>query len=155
MGSFVLNEEMAREWLTRIVVASELGDHAPDHILSPEKENYIGIAWRPRDPGQEAAVAVLITQAQEIGVVSHFDGAEISIGYVDDGNDWCYQFFLTFNSPLVLTLAAQPREMSFLGGDAVSSGVDAAIAVLEEAVAIGNMLAGQLADFISAATRKS
>lgn len=155
MGPFVLNEQIAREWLTRMMLAGELGDLAPDYATSPETETYIGLAWRPRDPGQEDAVAWLIGQAQEAGVVFHPDWAEVSIGYVDDGNDWCYQFFLTVNSPLTLTLAAQPREMSLLGGDAVSSGVNAAIAVLQEAVEVGNVLVGQLTAFISATTRKS
>lgn len=155
MEPFIVNEETAREWLTRVMVASELGDLAPDYATSPQAERCIDLAWRPRDPGQEDAVSWLIARAQEqAGVVSHPDGAEVSIGYVDDGDDWCYQLFLTVNSPLLLMLAAPPREISLLGGDAQSSGIDAAIAVLREAMQAGNVLVEQLTAFISAATPK-
>jgi hypothetical protein len=156
MEPFILNEEKAREWLTRVMVASELGDLAPDYATSLQAKTCIDLAWRPRDPGQEDAVSWLICRAQEqAGVVSHPDGAEVSIGYVDDGDDWCYQFFLTVNSPLLLTLAAPPREIFLLGGGAHSSGINAAIAVLGEAMKAGNVLVGQLTAFISAATRKN
>jgi hypothetical protein len=138
-----------------MILASELGDLAPDYATSATAGTYIDLAWRPRDPGQEDTVSWLIGRAHETGVVSQPDGAQVTIGYVDDGNDWCYQFFLTVNAPLLLTLAAQPREMSLLGGDTVSSGVNAAITVLQEAVEVGNVLVSQLTDFISAATRKS
>jgi hypothetical protein len=155
MGLFILNEEAAREWLTRLMVASEFGDLAPDCDTALPPETWIDLAWRPYDPGQEDAVSWLIGRAQEqVDVVSHPEGTEVSIGYVDDGDDWCYQLFLTLNSPLLLTLAAPPREMSLLGGDAHSSGIDAAIAVLREATQSGNALVGQLTAFISATIRK-
>jgi hypothetical protein len=156
MEPFALDEEATREWLTRLMVACELGDLAPDDGADIQVRPCIDLAWRPRTPGQEDAVSWLIGQAQsQVGVLSHPEETKVTIGFVDDGDDWCYQFFLVVNLPLSLMLAARPQEISRLGSDSAFNGIDAAVAVLREAMQAANALASQLTAFVSAATGKS
>lgn len=150
MTSFILNEEEARDWITTLIMAHELsGLH--DANLGPQNLGpSLPMNWQPREPGQEDAVSALIHHAQHrSGVLAHSEHAEIAIQYLDDGNDWSYQFLLEVSDPSPITLVSTPKEVLHLGDDS-ATGINAAISILCEAAYTANMLETQLGAFVVA-----
>ena len=156
MASFILDEEAARDWVTSLIVAYELADLDASMSLPVAKSApQLGMDWRPREPGQEDVVSALICQAQrQPGVLTHPENAEVSIEFVDDGDDWCYHFLLHISAPVPVTLTSAPKEVSRLGDDS-TFGVDAAVGILREAVQTADELLERLNAFVKAATRET
>jgi len=154
MTSFTLNEEAARDWVTSLIVAYELADLDTGPELSgADPMPNIGLAWRPREPGQEDAVADLVRRAQhQSGVLAAAESAEVAIMFVDDGDDWSYHFLLHVRSPVPVTLAFTPKEVCRIGDDS-AIGLDAAIGILREATQTANALLEQLNAFVKATVR--
>jgi hypothetical protein len=156
MASFILNEGVARDWVTSLVVAYELADlDASMSIPQTESALQFGMDWRPREPGQEDVVSALICQAQrQPGVLARPENAQVAVEFVDDGDDWCYHFLLHINAPVSVTLASVPKEVSRLGDD-FAFGVDAAVEILREAVQTADELLERLNAFVKATIREA
>jgi hypothetical protein len=61
MKPFLLNENVARDWVTNIIVAHELSDL--DNNINSEQPGplpHLDLAWQPREPGQEDVISSLI-----------------------------------------------------------------------------------------------
>jgi hypothetical protein len=154
MKPFTLNEDIARDWVTNIIVAHELSDlenSASSEQLGPLPQ--LDLAWQPREPGQEDVISSLINCAHhQPGVLTRPENAETAIEFVDDGDDWAYRFLLRISAPAPVTLASPTAEVCRLGDDS-TWGIDAAIGILREAVQAADALLGQLDAFVAAATR--
>lgn len=154
MKLFTLNEDIARDWATDIIVANEFAG-LEDSIDSAQAEplSQLHLAWRPREPGQEDVISSLIHCAHhQPDVLTHPENAETAIEFVDDGDDWAYRFLLRISDPAPVTLASPTAEVCRIG-DNSTWGIDAAIGILREAVQAANVLLGQLDAFVAAATR--
>ncbi|TDD23804.1 hypothetical protein E1287_38620 [Actinomadura sp. KC06] len=147
-GAFEVKEELAWEWLLRAVMSCEMDDgHDPIGTDLPP----IGMAWQPRNVGEEDTAFLLIRSAQEAGVLNRPERAELDFEYVDDGDGGYYRYLLRIDAPAPLIVASAAEEMRHLGNpDAV--GIDAALAILREAAGAGNLLSQQMSAFITAVT---
>jgi hypothetical protein len=154
MKSFSLNEDITRDWVTNIIVAHELSDL--ENGANSEQSRplpQLGLAWQPREPGQEDVISSLIHCAHhQPGVLTRPGNAEIAIEFVDDGNDWAYRFLLEISAPAPVTLASPTAEACRLGDDS-TCGIDAAIGILHETAQTANALLGQLDAFVAATIR--
>ncbi|MFB9834838.1 hypothetical protein [Actinoallomurus acaciae] len=139
-----------RSLITAYELAAMNGDPGgPASVSLPQ----IGMDWRPREPGQEDAVASLVRCAQDqAGILVPAADTEVALEFVDDGDDWSYRFILHVRAPVPVTLASPPREVHRIGEDAVF-GVDAAVGVLREAALVAGDLRRQLAAFAEAYAR--
>jgi hypothetical protein len=109
--------------------------------------------WRPREPGQEDAVASLVRCAQvQTGILVPAENAEVALEFVDDGDDWSYRFLLHVRAPVPVTLVSPPREVHRIGEDS-ASGIDAAVGILREAALVAGDLRERLDAFAEAAAR--
>lgn len=153
MSAFTLDEEAARDWVANLIVTHELADL--DGSPVPDALPRITLDWRPREPGQEDAVASLIRHAvRRPGVLVRPENADVTIQFVDDGDDWSYHILLCVGPPAPLTLAGVPNQVRCLGEDA-AFGVDAAIGVLREVARTAETLLGQLHAFVDATVRRA
>ncbi|GLY82324.1 hypothetical protein Airi02_002560 [Actinoallomurus iriomotensis] len=158
MTSFRLDEEAARDWVTGLIIAYELaglngGDDDFDFDSDFASTPQLGMDWRPREPGQEDAVAALVRCAQkQPGILVPAQNAEVAIEFVDDGDDWSYRFLFHVRAPVPVTLISPPREVYRIGEDR-AFGVDAAIGVLREAASAAAALQERLEAFVEASTR--
>lgn len=154
MKSFTLNEDVARAWVTNIIVAHELSDL--ENSVDSEQPGplpQLDLAWQPREPGQEDAISSLIHRAHhQPDVLTRPENAETAIEFVDDGDDWAYRFLLRISAPAPVTLASPTTEVLRLGDDS-TWGIDAAIGILRETVQAADALLGQLDAFVAATTR--
>ncbi|MFD0856930.1 hypothetical protein ACFQ07_32165 [Actinomadura adrarensis] len=165
MHAYSMKEDIARTWLAELIVSAETGEFdadadlaallmgatvedsavanvQPQHRATPA----IGLGWDPRAPGQEDVTSQLIQQAQgPVGALAGPAHTHLELQYVDDGDDWAYQWLLKWVVPGPLTVASAPRPVDQLGGNAY--GIDAALAVLSEAAHAANALLDQLAAF--------
>jgi hypothetical protein len=155
MTSFTLNEEAARDWVTSLIVTYELADLNTSHDLSvPTSIPQIGMDWQPREPGQEDTIASLVRCAQDQpGILTSAEETEVSIEFVDDGDDWSYHFLLHVRAPVSITLASPPKEVRQIAKDS-AFGVDAAIEVLRETTRAAEALRERLDAFVEAAARE-
>jgi hypothetical protein len=154
MTSFILNEEAARAWVRSLITAYELADVNGDadgsaSVSMPQ----IGMDWRPREPGQEDAVASLVCCAQvQPGILVSAENAEVAMEFVDDGDDWSYRFLLHVRAPVPVTLVSPPKEVHRIGDDS-AFGVDAAVGILREAALVAEDLRERLEAFVEATAR--
>jgi hypothetical protein len=147
---FRLNEDLARAWLTELIIRWEVGETLDtDGAAWRPQDPPIGLAWAPHDPGQEDTVFLLVRAAQGSDYATGPQGASVGFEYIDDGDDGVYRWLLDIASPKPLTLATQPAAMAALG-EAGALGIEAALAVLQEAVQAANLLVQQLSDYITA-----
>lgn len=147
-GVFVLNEELAWEWLMRAIVSREMSD-----VCDPAATDLppIGMAWQPGDVGEEDATFLLIRSAQETGVLTTPAHMELDFEFIDDGDGGYFRYLLRIDEPAGLIIASAAEEMRHLGApDTV--GIDAALVILQEAADAGNRLRQQLSTFLTAAT---
>jgi hypothetical protein len=150
MEPFILHEEEARDWLTDLVVAHEVGIGFGDESPVPSADSPpIAMVWRPRDPGEEDSVFLLIRAAQDAGVVTSPEETIISFEFIDDGDEGVFRWLLDIVTPTPLKLATMSEAMAALG-EPQASGVEAAIAILREAVQAANLLVQQLSDYVAA-----
>jgi hypothetical protein len=153
---FVLHEETARAWLTELVVAYEVdasfgGDVSVHSADSPP----IGMAWNPRQPGEEDGAYLLAKAAQTAGVVGKPEEMTITFDFVDDGGEGVYRWLLDIAAPSPLKLATLTEAMAVLGEPELHrAGIDAAVAILREAVQSANHLVHQLSDYVEASTQR-
>lgn len=148
MATFTLDEPHAREWLTRVVVTNELGECSPDPQLDGDPPP-ITMTWQPRAVGEEDGTFLLVRAAQETGALRGPPGAELDFEYVDDGDGGYYRYILRLADPKPLLLASPLEEMALLG-DPDAIGINAAIAILAEAMDTANQLLTDLATYIAA-----
>jgi hypothetical protein len=150
MRSFILHEEAARDWVTSLIVAYELTDLDMGTSLNTlGRMPQLGMAWQPREPGQEDIISALIHDAHhQPDVLTHPEHAETAIEFLDDGDDWSYHFLLEVTAPPPVTLTSRPRQIQQLGDDS-AFGVNAAIGILREAAQTANALLDQLNAFIA------
>lgn len=148
MATFMLHESHAREWLTRVVVINELGECGPDSQMDTDPPP-ITMTWQPRAVGEEDGTFLLVRAAQEAGALHGPPGVELDFEYVDDGDGGYYRYILRLADPRPLLLASPPEEMARLGEpDAI--GLNAAMAILAEAVETANQLLTDLAAYVAA-----
>jgi hypothetical protein len=147
-GVFVVNEELAWEWLMRAIVSREMSD-----VDDPAATDLppIGMAWQPRDVGEEDATFLLIRSAQEASVLTAPAHMEIDFEFIDDGDGGYFRYLLCIDEPARLIVASAAEEMRHLG-EPDTVGIDAALSILREAADVGNRLHQQLSTFITAAT---
>ncbi|BCL28511.1 hypothetical protein ACFFS2_30765 [Streptomyces aurantiacus] len=156
MDPFSFHEEVARAWLTELVVAYEVdasfgGDVSEYSTDSPP----IGMAWDPRQPGEEDGVSLLVKAAQTAGVIGNPGETTITFEFVDDGDEGVYRWLLDIVDPSPLKVATLSEAMAVLGEpDLNRAGIEAAVAVLREAVQAANHLAHQLSDYIEASIER-
>jgi hypothetical protein len=153
---FVLNEEAARAWLTELVVAYEVdASFGGDSVLVSPDSLLIGMAWSPRQPGEEDAAFLLVKGAQAVRVIDKPKEMTITFEFVDDGNEGIYRWLLDISAPSPLKLATLTEAMAVLGEpEPEGTGVEIAIAVLQEAVKQANHLIHQLSDYVEANTQQ-
>lgn len=147
-GAFVVNEGLAWEWLMRAVVSREMSD-VDDPVATDLPP--IGMAWQPRDIGEEDAAFLLIRSAQEVGVLTVPAHMEVDFEFIDDGDGGYFRYLLRIDEPARLIVASAAEEMRHLG-EPDTAGIDAALSILREAADAGNRLHQQLSTFITAAT---
>ena len=149
---FVLDRASAREWLTAAIVAHELDLESSNSQPSANKRLPINIDWDPQAPGQEDIVRELVRAAQqEITVMECPQGAALDLEHLDDGDDWCFRFVLSLDTPAPLLIAGPPRAISQLRQGA-TCGIEAAMSILDQAEMAGNTLLSQLALYVAKAT---
>lgn len=149
MDPFILHEEAARAGVTELVVAYEVdasfgGDVSEHSADSPP----IGMAWDPWQPGEEDGVSLLLKAAQPVGVIGNPEEMTITFEFVDDGDEGVYRWLLDIADPSPLTVATLSEAMAVLGEpDLHRAGIEAAVAILREAVRAANHLVRQLPDY--------
>ncbi|MFF1679468.1 hypothetical protein ACFVYG_25975 [Streptomyces sp. NPDC058256] len=140
----------ARNWLTELVVAHEVGmgfgEDSP--VRSPNSPS-IGMVWGPRDPGEEDSVFLLVRAAQEASMVTNPDETTITFEYIEDGDQGVFRWFVDIVAPTPLKVATTSEAMAVLG-EPQTFGVDAAMAILRDAVQAANLLIQQLSDYVAA-----
>ncbi len=156
MDPFVLNEEAARAWLTELVVAYEVDvSFGGDSVLVSPDSPLIGMAWSPRQTGEEDGAFLLVKGAQAVRVIDKPTEMTITFEFVDDGNEGIYRWLLDISAPSPLKLATLTEAMAVLGEpEPEGTGVEIAIAVLREAVKQANHLIHQLSDYVEANTQQ-
>ncbi|MGA5506894.1 hypothetical protein [Streptomyces umbrinus] len=156
MDPFVLHEEAARAWLTELVVAYEVdasfgGDACAHSADSPP----IGMAWDPRQLGEEDGVFLLVKAAQGAGMIGKPEEMTVTFEYVEDGGDGVYRWLLDIVDPSPLKVATLTEAMAVLGEpDFHRAGIEAAVAILREAVRAANHLVHQLSDYVEASIER-
>lgn len=156
MDPFTLHEEAARAWLTELVVAYEVdasfgGDVSECSADSPP----LGMAWDPRQPGEEDGVTLLVKAAQAAGVIGNPEEMTITFEFVDDGDEGVYRWLLDIADPSPLKVSTPSEAMAVLGEpDLHRAGIEAAVAILREAVQAANHLVHQLSDYIEASIER-
>ncbi|WP_075737676.1 hypothetical protein [Streptomyces acidiscabies] len=147
MHLFTLDEEKASDWLIDLVVSWEVAlafDEDWDETLPG-----IDPDWNLLEPGETDTVYHLVRAAQRSGMISSPENALITFEAIGDGRGGVFHWFLVLREPTPLRLATLAEAMDQLG-DSESYGVDAAMAVLRDAVKAANLLAQQLSDHITA-----
>lgn len=147
MHLFTLNEEKTSDWLIDLVVSWEIAlafDEDWDETLPG-----IDPDWNPLEPGETDTVYHLVRAAQRSGMITSPAGALITFEAIGDGHGGVFRWFLDLREPTPLRLATLAEAMDQLG-DSESYGIDAAMAVLRDAVGAANLLAQQLSDHITA-----
>jgi len=153
---FVLNEEAARAWLTELVVAYEVDvSFGGDRFLVSPDSPLIGMAWSPREPGEEDGAFLLVNGAQAARVIDKPKEMTITFEFVDDGAEGVYRWLLDISAPSPLKLATLTEAMAVLGEQASGrTSVEIAIAILREAGQQANHLVHQLSDYVEAKTQQ-
>ncbi|WP_405956932.1 hypothetical protein [Streptomyces phaeochromogenes] len=156
MDPFVFHEEAARAWLTELVVAYEVdasfgGDASVHSADSPP----IGMAWDPQQLGEEDGVSLLVKAAQGTGMVGRPEGMTVTFEFVGDGDEGVYRWLLDILDPSPLKVATLSESMAVLGEpDLHQAGIEAAVAILREAVQAANHLVHQLSDYVEASIER-
>ncbi|MER7877733.1 hypothetical protein ABTY63_30030 [Streptomyces solisilvae] len=150
MARFTLHEEEAREWLTELLIAHEMGigfgeKNPVGDVGSPP----IGMAWRPTDPGEEDGVFLLVRAAQTAHVLTAPDEMILDYEFIDDGDECLFRWLLDITLPAPLKLATLAEPLPTLE-EPDASGVEAAMAILRAAAQTANLLLQQLSDYIEA-----
>lgn len=156
MDPFTLDEEAARAWLTELVVAYEVDASFGGDVFEYSADSPpIGMAWDPRQPGEEDGVTLLVKAAQAAGVIGSPEEMTITFEFVDDGDEGVYRWLLDITAPSPLKVATLSEAMAVLGEpDLHRAGIEAAVAILREAVQEANHLVHQLSDYIEASTER-
>ncbi|MDF2258358.1 hypothetical protein [Streptantibioticus ferralitis] len=145
-----MNDDLARDWLTNLIVAYEIGeDFGASSPMVSAHTPPLKMAWTPQDPGEEDSVHLLIRAAQTDGVVTGPQAVNLKFEYVDDGDEGYYRFLLHITTPTSLTLATLSEGIAMLG-EPDTSGIEAALSILREAVQAANLLLQQLSEFVAA-----
>ncbi|MFJ6901546.1 hypothetical protein [Streptomyces hokutonensis] len=156
MDPFVLNEEAGRVWLTELVVAYEVDvSFGGDSVLVSPDSPLIGMAWSPREPGEEDGAFLLVKGAQAAQVIGKPKEMTVTFEFVGDGEEGVYRWLLDISAPSPLKLATLTEPMAVLGEPAPDgTSVETAIAILREAVQQANHLVHQLSDYVEAKTQQ-
>ncbi|WP_413116205.1 hypothetical protein ACK1X7_36845 [Streptomyces sp. CY1] len=153
MEPFVLHEKVARDWLTELVVAHEVGiGFGEANQIRDTGYPRIGIAWRPTDPGEEDGVFLLVRAAQMAHVLTSPDEMILDCEFVDDGDEGLSRWLLDIALPAPLKLATPSEALPALGEPDVF-GVEAALAILREAAQAASLLLQQLSDYLEASEK--
>ncbi|MFF7987755.1 hypothetical protein ACFZDK_53495 [Streptomyces sp. NPDC007901] len=152
MDLFVLYEEAARAWLIELVVTYEVDASFGGAVSALRADSPpIGMAWDPRQPGQEDGVSLLVKAAQAAGMVGKPEEMTITFEFVDDGDEGVYCWLLDIVAPKPLKIATLSEAMAVLRElDLHRAGIEAGVAILCLAVQAANHLIHQLSDYIKA-----
>ncbi|MEV0220689.1 hypothetical protein [Streptomyces sp. NPDC050704] len=156
MDSFVLHEEAVRAWLTELVVAYEVdASFGCDVSVRSGDSPPIGMAWDPRQPGEEDGVSLLVKAAQAAGMVGKPEEMTITFEFVDAGDEGVYRWLLDIANPCPLKVATRSEAMAVLGEPELHrAGIEVAVAILRETVKAANQLVNQLSDYIEATVER-
>lgn len=135
-----LNEVTARKWLRD---QHRAADNGADYTLDVQP------GWSPRNLDESTMVAELVWEAQyEPGVITGLEGQNILL--INGGESYLFGLDVPFHLDRQgLRLAGMFDNWHKIGApDTV--GIDAAIAILKEAVSEGNYLRGRLAEYTAA-----
>lgn len=142
---FTLDKGRARTWLRHAAAAATStadpdGGEPPAGLEGPRPDGELpGIydGWNPVDPGNESDVWHLVRCAVDAGIIgrpeTHNPDSEdwdLDFAYSDDSDGGSYFFLIWVN--LQLKLATRAEEMRRLG-QRDATGIDAALAILDEA----------------------
>ena len=138
---FTLDEARARTWLRHAVAAcmADLYGDEPPADLGPRPAGElpeIGSDWNPVSPGEEDEVFQLVRRAVDSGIIGKPAGdIDLDFEYVADSDGGYYYFLVRLGWKL--KLATHAYEMRKLGRPA-ATGIEAALAILDEAVTSAN-----------------
>ena len=138
---FTLDEARARTWLRHAVAAcmTDLYGDEPPADLGPRPAGElpeIGNDWNPVSPGEEDEVFQLVRRAVDSNIIGKPAGdIDLDFEYVADSDGGYYYFLVRLGWKL--KLATHAYEMRKLGRPA-ATGIEAALAILDEAVTSAN-----------------
>jgi len=144
---FTLDPDQARTWLRHAVAAymeDMLGDEPPAD-LGPRPAGElpeIHADWNPASPGQQDEIIQLVRRAVDSGIIGRpSEDSDLDFEYAAD-DDGGYYYFLV-RPDRRLKLATHDREMRHVGAPG-ATGIEAALAILEEAVTSANSVLDDL-----------
>jgi len=140
---FTLDEAKAEAWVNRAVTQYETGETSGEDL--PE----IGKDWNPVEPDEEITVYSIVRAAVESGIISKPADIDLDFEYVEDGDGGYYHFVVYVGWRV--KLASHSYEMRKLG-ERDTTGVKAALAILDEAVREANWALDGLDEYVAART---
>lgn len=145
---FTLDEGRARTWLRHAAAVAAAGSDSGElpadlEGLRPDSElPEIYDGWNPVAPGNESDVYQLVRCAVDAGIIgrpeprnAEAEDWDLDFAYCDDSDGGSYFFVIWVN--LRLKLATRAEEMRRLG-QRDATGIEAAVAILDEARASAN-----------------
>lgn len=148
---FTLDEDKARAWLERAVAKYEYengdGDEPEDSEENGELPD-IGANWEAHEYEQENTVYLLVRLAGDRGIITAPAGMDLDFRYSDDSDGGFYCFHVGLAKDIFAELASYSEEMRKIG-DRDATGLDAAMAVLREAVDKANYTLAELDKYVA------
>ena len=143
---FILDETRALPWLACAIEHHESGQTPPEDEHLPEiSEHYC-----PDFDDDGAETYSLIAPARDAGIITGPGGTEVYFDYSRSDGECGYVWLMYVNGPGSLKLSTYYAKMRHLGDSGADTGIQAALAVLNEAVASANELLDDLDAFVSA-----
>ena len=134
-GRFTLDEEQAPAWLQRATRQSDTLD-GHDHDSLPD----ISAGWCPSRDGHSGTVSELLYAAQAAGIITWPPGWKVAYEYASDADGHGYRWLMISGDEHRPVILADAFNDTFPD----STGAEAALDLLREAVTAGNELLGDL-----------
>lgn len=150
---FTLDRDQAEAWLRASIaeadgkeprskyalinkIGRQIGSAVDPSVPLPDEDELAFITgdWNPAEVGQEDTVRSLVSRAVDAGIIGTDGGLDLFFRYYSDDNG-AYYCFLAQTGRLVLMSGSDQIEHV---GNPAARGIEAALAILEEAVCKGN-----------------
>ena len=142
---FTLHKDVAEDWLRQALDA--MADNLCRVPVPPLPA--IGPAWSPEDPGEQDTVWELLSYAVQVGAITTPPGVNLDFEFVPTDAGHHFRFRVDTDGQCLTLVSDPPVEMSGLGHRG-TTGLDAALAVLAEAVISGNQVLDRLDSYVMA-----
>lgn len=148
MEQFTLDETKAAEWLAASIAQHDSGDDPAAYAADSLAD--IGEGYEPRDMDECGSTEEMIANAQHAGVITGPGGIEWDFSLNRDGEaGYTWQLYLgDYDEGTRVILASYYEEVRHLG-EPDTSGAEAALSVLHEAVSTCNELLAHLDRYIA------